>query len=187
MKTTFIATVLAVISSFSTIAQATGSVEPGIHRGLRRGPPSCERLVERDETKGAEADTVLSFIEDQLESGGSLFGNPVAQAAYDRMIKKKKVMTCMLDQCSVPDPPESPDRALCPDDDDERNRRGLRRRGGRGGFFAGPPRDGDGDAFDCEEDVFDAEEFIDELEGNFPDNRVAKMIVFAIEMRISLC
>lgn len=182
MKTTFIATVLAVIGTLS-IAQAT--VEPGIHRELRRGPPSCERLVERDETKGAQAETVMSFIEDQLESDGSLFGNTVAQAAYDRMIKKRDFMACMLEQCSGPNPPESPDRALCPDDD-EQNRRGLRRRGGRGGFF-GPPQDGEGDDFDCEDDILDAEAFIDELEENFPDNRVAKMIVFAIEMRISLC
>ena len=182
MKTTFIATILAVIGTLS-IAQA--SVEPGIHRELRRGPPSCERLVERDETKGAEAQTVMDFIQSKLSTGESLDGNTVAQAALEKMEKKRDFMECMLEQCTGNDALDSPDRELCRDDDDQ-NRRGLRRRGVRGGFF-GPPRGEEGDDFDCDEDIFDAETFIDVLEGNLPNNQVAKRIIFAIEMRISLC
>ena len=187
MKTTFIATILAVIGTLS-IAQA--SVEPGIHRELRRGPPSCERLVERDETKGAEAEAVMSFIEEQLESGRSLFGNTVAQAALEKMEKKRDFMECMLEQCSVPNPPDSPDRENCRDDDDQ-NRRGLRRRGGRGGFF-GPPRDEEGDDFDCDEDIDYAEAFIEALEDEYEENgvienRVARMIILKVEMRVLWC
>ena len=188
MKTTFVATILAVIGTLS-IAQA--SVEPGIHRELRRGPPSCERLVERDETKGAEAEAVMSFIEEQLESGRSLFGNTVAQAALEKMEKKRDFMECMLKQCTEDGALDSPDRELCRDDDDQ-NRRGLRRRGGRGGFF-GPPRDGEGDDdFDCEDDIDDADAFIKALEDEYEENgvvenRVARMIILKVEMRVLWC
>lgn len=184
MKTTFISTILAVVSALGVV-QAIG--EPDIHRELRRGRPSCERLTSGDDSRGADANAVFTFIGEQIETGGTLENNVVATAAYDKMSKMKEFKDCMLNQCIDNETLESPDPAQCRQD--EQTRRGLRRHGGPGnrGSFFGPPDD----EFDCETDIDDAQTFIsvieDEFGDNGGDNRAARMVILKVEMRMLWC
>ena len=183
MKTTFVATILALIGTLS-IARATPAGIFDIGRELRRGPRDCASFLTRYKERDTDAEEAFATV----ITGLSNSGNVVAEKMIEMMQRKAEVAECINDICN--NDPDSFSPGVCRPDDEEDNgetRRALRRHGGGGrGGFGGGRRGGIEDLCD---NLDDANEVIDALNTAFDDvdNKYADKAIMMLTMGTIMC